>query len=1127
MKTFVLVKKRRSLIFGMSDEDEWCLAEQLKAHCYLNGKEKNPKESAKILHKLGIAYRRKSPDKQSLIQSVGLMTSAVLRKPENEDLIKQDLEKTCLHLFDLAHVENRSFPLNEAIDDIKRQVAEMRKNVQAEVISLQPIPDTIEGLTLMLHKNDKVKRIAEIQEAVTVQYTAIMRNINYHCLSIMGKAPCAYSLVGMGSLAKKEITPFSDFESAIVLQEGVQHRDDYHNILNYFRWYAAIFQMFLIRLGETVLRFLAIPCLNDPFDKEYNWFFDAHTPCGICPDGFAPTASKNPLGRTTTTTRKPWTTELIKPAREMARYLEIDEDLKNEYHLADVLSRSCFVAGDIFVYEDFSARVDDVLKRVNSEPVVRQKLAINAKEFNFGTKYKLRTALTMDVKRLLFRAVTLFVSTLGRLFDVQGRSCFTIMRDMLEKGLVSDVDYSRIVFSAAIACEIRLRFYLSRGSQSDFVWFPEVAYEPLAESHKLALEVGARSLAESIVTAICLQEAFHQLYEECFGPKPGSVMLKMSLPKVWHTPFVYQQMRLLKKAIESSSVHLNESSRLSFQDYVDLFVVNVDSLAQSGMLKQASAKIKLFLPFLRKNGVFDRVCELYRILGSCMLFLNKPQKALKLFRKIERLKRSGLYHDNEFDTDLCIFISDCYKDTGNFKKSLKHVDRALAKMSKPGPDFRIVGALHKKGEILLLLNRCEEAKSVLEKCVDIKVSFAPRTDVYDPWVFESVILISESWFGLGEYPTALRHLRESWNRTHFPDVTSQAGLERKMSILQEKCLSKLGQSCSDRYSAVMMMVQFAKRALEQKLFHEAILCCQEALDQVTNEQEPVPLFIGAAKELQGVAHFCLEEFETAARCLCDETVANNYELLENTHPDKYAHYYRLGCCFASISRHDIASDFFECGWALVDMLASQSSILHGTSKHEFLMLFALDLKKQYSEDHIARSFERVGQHTDALYHLRLSWQVALAYDEPDSPESPIKKLAKLMKLTEAQCRTRRFRECAFACLEGITLCCHHCMDPVHNRSFRKLVRRLVYSCNRLNVDQRIPPPFRCTPSVYYDGVQRSVSLLRTKAIPTINQNGDWCCVFHNSIFPERDTEREINPNETSETCTISETIGID
>ena len=54
-------------------------------------------------------------------------------------------------------------------------------------------------------------------------------------------------------------------------------------------------------------------------------------------------ACKFPLGRAKHTNSKLFTTVLIKPASEMLKYLSSEENLKNVYHLSDILTSTCFV----------------------------------------------------------------------------------------------------------------------------------------------------------------------------------------------------------------------------------------------------------------------------------------------------------------------------------------------------------------------------------------------------------------------------------------------------------------------------------------------------------------------------------------------------------------------------------------------------------------------------------------------------------------------------------------------------------------------------------------------------------------------------------------------------------------
>jgi len=60
----------------------------------------------------------------------------------------------------------------------------------------------------------------------------------------------------MESLARKEITPYLDFEDAILLEEGVQHRENYEEILEYFRWVSVLSNNVVINWGKPLLKAL-------------------------------------------------------------------------------------------------------------------------------------------------------------------------------------------------------------------------------------------------------------------------------------------------------------------------------------------------------------------------------------------------------------------------------------------------------------------------------------------------------------------------------------------------------------------------------------------------------------------------------------------------------------------------------------------------------------------------------------------------------------------------------------------------------------------------------------------------------------------------------------------------------
>ena len=73
-------------------------------------------------------------------------------------------------------------------------------------------------------------------------------------------------------------------------------------------------------------------------------------------------ACKFSLGRTQKAHDKPWLTELTKPVSEMVSYVKVNEDIKNGYNLADILTRACLVSENNCIYEEFQSLTQVVLQ---------------------------------------------------------------------------------------------------------------------------------------------------------------------------------------------------------------------------------------------------------------------------------------------------------------------------------------------------------------------------------------------------------------------------------------------------------------------------------------------------------------------------------------------------------------------------------------------------------------------------------------------------------------------------------------------------------------------------------------------------------------------------------------------
>ena len=349
-----------------------------------------------------------------------------------------------------------------------------RNGLKRDINNITAIPDEANEETLSRLEQEKVKDVNRLKTQITEKYKSFMAQVSDICIRVLGKIPCRYALVGMGSMAREEITPFSDFENMILLQEGVQCRkkEDYEQILEYFRWYAVMFQVILINLGETILPSVAIPSLNNFITPGGDWFYDAFTKSGISFDGMMPHACKSPLGRQQILENKPQKTELIKPISQMVQYLDEKEDLKNGYHLAEILSNSCFVSGDQNIYSSFTTKVEEKLSATPEDILEKttQSIKDDMKKFNFRKCIPKTIADNKcNVKQLIYRSATIFVMGLAKRHKINPGSCFEIVQEMIKRKLILNEFAHKLMYAIAIACEIRLKVYFDQGRQNDSV----------------------------------------------------------------------------------------------------------------------------------------------------------------------------------------------------------------------------------------------------------------------------------------------------------------------------------------------------------------------------------------------------------------------------------------------------------------------------------------------------------------------------------------------------------------------------------------------------------------------------------------------------------------------------------
>ena len=739
------------------NEEEYKLAENLKTIWDQNGKKENPTEFAKIFHQMARLYQKQSSNMFSLIRSAALYNAALVRLPDNVSIIK-DLKLLCRDVVykAKAQTQNRNFGKNDDLVElaktVKQKFQHMRFKVNEKLLRI-PV-SRVNNLNKELPPKicqDKIRDVRELQKQITAESIKIMSELSDSCIKIIGEPPCKFALVGMGSLARQEITPFSDFEHIIVLEEISQQTDDNkEKILNYFRWFSVTFHIILINIRETIIPGVAIPSLNN-HSKHGDWFCDKFTTRGVSFDGMMPHASKFPLGRRDLTQKKPWTTELIKPISEMLEYLRPEQDLKNGYHLKDILTKVCYVNGKQSIFNVFEEKKQILLDKEKDMTIRNEIKKLTNKDLNdFAARkhlLELKINTSFNLKRVIYRSTTLFISAFGRLNRIHASCCFDIVEELERKKKISISAKYELLFAVALACETRLRWYMKCESQNDTL---ESKCKSQNAIQLLSDMMGKTNVYNYFKIAYALQcgltkelkaKKIH-FYSNpimlncilfyCLGDNRMLNNYKISfftskqnkqenlfkideclllLNKHAHEQQNQKPYKPAKTDLASKSIDIeNEKNLLNFEnlneirEYYETFIYH---------LKE---------PELNKNNKVS--VALYEI-GTCMIKMDKPSAAKDYFQKsLEIDKRLSGDPQNDLNISVTLHsIGECLmamdKPTeamDHFQKSLQ-IDKRLS--GNPQNDKSLSVTFHSIGECLMEMDKPNEAMDYFQKSLKI------------------------------------------------------------------------------------------------------------------------------------------------------------------------------------------------------------------------------------------------------------------------------------------------------------------------------------------------------------------------------------------------------------------------
>jgi hypothetical protein len=321
-------------------------------------------------------------------------------------------------------------------DDFGKKLGNLRDTVGTELGKID-----VHGLAA----DAKVDGVKALYTTISGEMKKVIGSMINEAIAQLGGHPYKYAVIGLGSLARQEMTPYSDFEWAILIEDGSDKE--------YFRRLTKLVHLKVIALGETIIPSMDIPGLEG--------FYDSITPRGFSFDGLMAKASKYPLGRPGNGENQKGF-ELIGTPAELLN-LAKGKGFEEELHMTEVLVRSTFICGEKKLWEGYTNGVKRECAG-SFENIIMMMIEKDLQTYSVDIENGRTFGGILDSKKNFYRFISLFIETLqlaSKTGDLS-KSNFEILNDLE----LEDDQKKALKNALSYALLLRLKDYVSKEKQT-------------------------------------------------------------------------------------------------------------------------------------------------------------------------------------------------------------------------------------------------------------------------------------------------------------------------------------------------------------------------------------------------------------------------------------------------------------------------------------------------------------------------------------------------------------------------------------------------------------------------------------------------------------------------------------
>ncbi|XP_078691444.1 uncharacterized protein LOC144921898 [Branchiostoma floridae x Branchiostoma belcheri] len=768
----------------------------------------NKAKEADCLCRLGDVYLergKRTGEGRKFTQAAALYNASMARTDKNkQDMVTRLQEAERQFLRNTCNLDCEPCPYSSALDHTKElDNSRVRAKSQLEAIHLEHNPYQYDEDNPVVREVEikRAEAIKNLFKSIKFGRQEFIQELTDECIAKLGPPPCKYAFIGLGSQATELVTPYSDLEFTILIEEGKDDDDTRRYFLNLTHY----LHLKVINLGETILPAMAIPSLNDFLseDPEKDWFFDSVTPRGFAFDGFMPWASKTPFGRDKTKSKPP--VSLIQTPARLAEYQHLHIALAEGYHLSDILRRVTYITGDESLVDEYTGIVN---KSVDRSPVLSRLSAMMMLEDNIGQIENVKpTGRLLDVKKEIYRFPSVAVDVLSICCGITIPSVWGMIEELHKTQRISHEDAHHLTVLISISAELRLRTYIANGGQKDRL-------SPLTD---MKVQRDKQDVDDTFVQSVFYIPDSKMLFRYYYTAIPLKRCIMDTAAKANTTTKIFptaildtssqtrgqitQQLLLFDASLHHLEAALSEVGSDEKKE--------VEVLSQLGDVSHCRGDYEKAISYYERafsigNTIYGGTkmrpgfASLLGSIGTCWSDLGDQTTAIRYHEQSLKMKKA-IYGETTPHHDIALSLNNigtCWSELGDQRKAISYHEQSLKMMKTiygtTTPHPHIASSLNNIGACWSDLGDQRKAISCHEQSLKMKKAIYGERTAH-PSIASSLDNIGLCWDKLGDQSKAISYHEQSlkMKKAIYGETTPHPDIASSLSDIGT-CWHKLG-----------------------------------------------------------------------------------------------------------------------------------------------------------------------------------------------------------------------------------------------------------------------------------------------------------------------------------------------